>query len=60
MLTTVQLACIVMSISGAPSANFGAQMSTEALLHVLPTLVYLYNKYVIVIHNATHKQRRKP
>ena len=32
MLTTVQLACIVMSKSGAPLANFGAQMSTGALL----------------------------
>ena len=39
MLTTVQLACIVMSQSGAPLANFDAQMSTGALL--FPTLLLI-------------------
>ena len=43
MLTTVQLACIVTSKSGAPLANFGPQMSTGALL--FPTL----HSYIIII-----------
>ena len=47
MLTTVQLACIVMSKSGAPYANFGAQMSTGSLL--FPALVYT----VFSIHEST-------
>ena len=50
MLTTVQLACIVMSKSGAPLANFGAQMSTGALL--FPTLMTIHLK-IKFLHFST-------
>ena len=58
MLTTVQLACIVMSKSGVPLANFGAQMSTGALLFpfwsivlVLETNYWYEDINVLYIYN---------
>ena len=48
----MQVACFVMSKSGAPYANFGVKMSTGALL--FPTLNYVYIYVYIYIYIYIH------